>query len=76
MQRDGIRYGYAKTRGYRGLPVPPPDLLIALSHSGSSPEVSALLPHIIDLRKVKVIALTAKRDSALGKEAIRSGSGP
>ncbi|CAO1624689.1 unnamed protein product [Parajaminaea phylloscopi] len=56
-----------------GLPAPPADLLIAISHSGSSPELLALLPHVVELRGVKVIALTAKKDSALGQAARDSG---
>lgn len=55
------------------LPRPPSDVVIALSHSGSSSELLTLLPHVVDQRQVPVIALTAKQDSALGKAARQSG---
>lgn len=54
------------------IPRPPQDLLLALSHSGSSREVASLLPHV-ERRRIRVIALTAKRDSPLGQAARRSG---
>ncbi|PWN24646.1 SIS domain-containing protein [Jaminaea rosea] len=54
------------------IPRPPQDLLLALSHSGSSKEVATLLPHV-ERRRVRIIALTAKRDSPLGQAAQRSG---
>lgn len=62
----------ASTSGKSQLPAPPTDVLVALSHSGSSPELLALLPHV-ELRGVKIIALTAQRDSALGKAALQGG---
>ncbi|SNX84459.1 uncharacterized protein MEPE_03168 [Melanopsichium pennsylvanicum] len=42
------------------------DVVIALSHSGSSPEILALVPHIT-ARKCPIIALVGKRESALAK---------
>ncbi|PWN17797.1 SIS domain-containing protein [Microstroma glucosiphilum] len=62
----------ASTSAKSQLPAPPNDVLVALSHSGSSPELLGLLPHV-ELRGVKVIALTAQRDSALGKAALQGG---
>lgn len=63
---------FASMRSTSQLPPPPCDVLIALSHSGSSGELIAMLPHV-KLRGVKVIALTAKKDSALGQAALESG---
>lgn len=54
------------------LPMPAADVVIALSHSGSSPELLALLPHL-RLRGVRLIALTARQDSGLGSAAQQSG---
>lgn len=54
------------------LPTPPADVVIALSHSGSSAELLALLPHL-RLRGVKLVALTARHDSGLGSAAKESG---
>lgn len=54
------------------LPLPSTDVLIALSHSGSSAELSSLIPHV-KLRGVKIIALTAARSSTLGEAAKETG---
>lgn len=52
--------------GDLGLLTPHRDVVIALSHSGSSPEILALVPHL-NARRCPVIALAGKRDSALVK---------
>ena len=52
--------------GDLGLLVPHRDVVIALSHSGSSPEILALVPHL-HARKCPIIALVGKRESALVK---------
>ena len=44
------------------------DVVLALSHSGESTEIVALLPHV-RRRGAKLVALTGKRDSTLGREA-------
>ncbi len=44
------------------------DVVLALSHSGESAEIVALLPHA-RRRGAKLVALTGRRDSTLGKEA-------
>ncbi len=48
----------------RKLLTPHRDVVIALSHSGSSPEILALLPHL-NARKCPIIALVGKKDSVL-----------
>ncbi|EST05462.2 Sugar isomerase (SIS) [Kalmanozyma brasiliensis GHG001] len=50
--------------GDLGLLTPHRDVVIALSHSGSSPEILALVPHL-NARRCPIIALVGKRDSAL-----------
>lgn len=52
--------------GDLGLLTPHRDVVIALSHSGSSPEILALVPHL-NARRCPIIALVGKRDSALVK---------
>ncbi|GAC71721.1 hypothetical protein PANT_5c00041 [Moesziomyces antarcticus T-34] len=52
--------------GDLGLLTPHRDVVIALSHSGSSPEILALVPHL-NMRRCPIIALVGKRDSALVK---------
>ncbi|KAN0061678.1 hypothetical protein ACQY0O_005669 [Thecaphora frezii] len=52
--------------GDLGLLTPHRDVVVALSHSGSSPEVLALMPHL-RARKCPVIALSGRRQSALAK---------
>ncbi|SJX62954.1 uncharacterized protein SRS1_13778 [Sporisorium reilianum f. sp. reilianum] len=54
--------------GDLGLLTPHRDVVIALSHSGSSPEILALVPHL-NARRCPIIALVGKRDSALVKAA-------
>lgn len=54
--------------GDLGMLSPGRDVLIAISHSGGSPELQALLPHI-KRRKCPLIAFTAKKESPLGKAA-------
>ena len=44
------------------------DVVLALSHSGETEEVVALLPHV-RRRGAKLVALTGRRASTLGKEA-------
>ena len=44
------------------------DVVLALSHSGESAEIVALLPHV-RRRGAKLVALTGRRASTLGKEA-------
>jgi len=44
------------------------DVVLALSHSGETEEVVALLPHV-RRRGAKLVALTGRRVSTLGKEA-------
>jgi arabinose-5-phosphate isomerase len=44
------------------------DVVLALSHSGESTEIVALLPHV-RRRGAKLVALTGRRDSTLGLEA-------
>ena len=44
------------------------DVVLALSHSGETDEVVALLPHV-RRRGAKLVALTGRRGSTLGKEA-------
>lgn len=44
------------------------DVVLALSHSGETEEVVALLPHV-RRRSAKLVALTGRRASTLGKEA-------
>jgi arabinose-5-phosphate isomerase len=44
------------------------DVVLALSHSGESTEIVALLPHV-RRRGAKLVALTGKRASTLGQEA-------
>jgi arabinose-5-phosphate isomerase len=44
------------------------DVVLALSHSGESAEIVALLPHV-RRRGAKLVALTGRRESTLGKEA-------
>ena len=44
------------------------DVVLALSHSGESAEIVALLPHV-RRRGAKLVALTGRRDSTLGQEA-------
>lgn len=50
--------------GDLGLLTPHRDVIIALSHSGSSPEILTLVPHL-NARKCPIIALVGKRDSPL-----------
>lgn len=52
--------------GDLGLLTPHRDVVIALSHSGSSPEILTLVPHL-NARRCPIIALVGKRDSALVK---------
>jgi arabinose-5-phosphate isomerase len=44
------------------------DVVLALSHSGETDEVVALLPHV-RRRGAKLVALTGRRSSTLGREA-------
>ncbi len=44
------------------------DVVLALSHSGESAEIVALLPHV-RRRGAKLVALTGRRGSTLGQEA-------
>ena len=44
------------------------DVVLALSHSGESAEIVALLPHV-RRRGARLVALTGRRASTLGKEA-------
>jgi arabinose-5-phosphate isomerase len=44
------------------------DVVLALSHSGESAEIVALLPHV-RRRGAKLVALTGRRGSTLGREA-------
>ena len=44
------------------------DVVLALSHSGESAEIVALLPHV-RRRGARLVALTGRRESTLGKEA-------
>ncbi|MEI7861481.1 MAG: KpsF/GutQ family sugar-phosphate isomerase [Planctomycetota bacterium] len=44
------------------------DVLLALSQSGESEEITRLLPHITD-RQIKIVALTGRGDSTLGRAA-------
>ncbi|HYN42051.1 MAG TPA: KpsF/GutQ family sugar-phosphate isomerase [Thermoanaerobaculia bacterium] len=44
------------------------DVVLALSHSGESAEIVALLPHV-RRRGAKLVALTGRRASTLGREA-------
>ena len=44
------------------------DVVLALSHSGETDEVVALLPHV-RRRGAKLVALTSQRGSTLGREA-------
>ena len=44
------------------------DVVLALSHSGETEEVVALLPHV-RRRGAKIVALTGRRGSTLGREA-------
>ena len=52
--------------GDLGLLTPHRDVVIALSHSGSSPEILSLVPHL-NARRCPIIALAGKRESALVK---------
>ncbi|KAJ1026735.1 hypothetical protein NDA16_000190 [Ustilago loliicola] len=52
--------------GDLGLLTPHCDVVIALSHSGSSPEILSLVPHL-NARRCPIIALVGKRESALVK---------
>lgn len=52
--------------GDLGLLTPHRDVVIALSHSGSSPEILALVPHL-NARRCPIIALVGKQNSALVK---------
>ncbi|SPO25689.1 uncharacterized protein UTRI_03054 [Ustilago trichophora] len=52
--------------GDLGLLTPHRDVVIALSHSGSSPEILALIPHL-NARRCPIIALVGKQESALVK---------
>lgn len=54
--------------GDLGLLTPHRDVVVALSHSGSSPELLTLIPHL-NARKCPIIALVGKRESALVKAA-------
>lgn len=54
--------------GDLGMLSPGRDVVIAISHSGGSPELQALLPHI-KRRRCPLIAFTAKQESALGRAA-------
>ena len=44
------------------------DVVLALSHSGETDEIVALLPHV-RRRGAKLVALTGRRESTLGREA-------
>ncbi|EPQ31183.1 uncharacterized protein PFL1_01371 [Pseudozyma flocculosa PF-1] len=52
--------------GDLGLLTPHRDVVLALSHSGSSPELLALVPHL-NARKCPIVALVGKRESPLVK---------
>lgn len=54
--------------GDLGLLLPHRDVVIALSHSGSSPEIMALVPHL-KARRCPIIALVGKRESPLVQAA-------